>query len=882
MIRILKTMTPLSVCVVVVVSGVAGLLSGCGLGSPAAYEPSEPVNYNLGAIAGHVYGGAPPIIGATVKMYATQSVTSPSSSNNYGYGQAGLLLAEATSIDGHHGDGDDTDSNGYFSFDAADYVAACPAGQQVYITASGGNSGGGLANGNLLLMAALGSCANLYNVTGSGETYQGTTSIWVDEVTTVAAANALANFITVTGSETPFVVNISAPVANNFSDGTYAWSATNSAYQTCSGTGCNGYASFSGGVETTYANGLAHAFANAENMVNLTTGRVNNCINQSGAGIVGCPTSGGYGVIPASEINSIANALQSCVNTIGADAVVAAVQTQASGASQPQIDTITLASTSDTVYGQLEIQFLYYGVGVQTANITVPGGTTPAGLATLINNSTVSVDVTAAAAGDVVTITATNSGVNDGLGFTGTSLFDVYPSSDTSTVCGKLFNYMPAKAGTVPSNTLQAAVNLAKNPYSSAANVGNIQALPTAQTSVYTPYLTTAPADWSLSITYFGGGLYTPYNIALDANDSIYAANSGNTTITAIAPGGSFTSGTTGWSAVDGSGTALTLLRGLAADSSGNLFVADDAAGEAVGSDAGTFEYSASTGAFEALMSHANGSPSTTLDPIPSPVYLAVTRRNDVWTSYSAAGIGNTDWWVCSGSPCTYSAAAATGGVASYSDGGFSEITSATDQNNEGIAVDANQNVWVSVTGFTSSSGGTNYPGDDEAILVNGNAATPASAPVYDDSTSAGTSPYNHIKLLQSITGCNTSAYATAFDSTGNGWFTTTTLSPNINVTTPSGSLCKMTVTNTRSGRRYRLGPGCRRRWRWTATTCCGYRYSVTMRRRPGMETLAWRLTTRWPERWCRSRPMDLRPATLLWVRQSVERGARAVRCIRD
>jgi hypothetical protein len=762
----------------------AALLSGCNL-TDANYSAAPAPGYQLGTITGVVHGGAPPVIGATVKMYATQ---------NNGYGGAGLLLAEANSTDGTQGDGVDTDINGNFTFSTANYVAACPAGQQVYITASGGSSYSG-SNGsgpqpNLLLMAALGSCDSLYNVSGSGKVYQGPT-VWVDEVTTTAAAYALANFITISGTAAPYTVNISAPVANNYSDGVNAWNG--SAYAACSNTACNGYASFNytTGVETTYANGLAHAFTNAVNLVNLSNGTANTYI-ASGAGTTTKPSSGGYGIIPAAVINTVANALQTCVNSLGTGSYVAPVSTQAPTATQPEIDTITFSSTSDTAYGVLKISAGTSGAPV-TTSLKVGGGTTFSALATQINNSAVGSYVTASATGAVVKITANNNGTAYALSYSGTSLLDVYPSTDTSTACGKLFNYTPplAPSTTLPTNTLQAAINLAKNPYSNASNVANIQALPTAVTSVYSPNLTSAPPDWSLSIVYTGGGLANPYNLALDANDNVYTNNTNTNVLVALSNSGNFIYGTSGVAAVNSAGSAITTMRGLAADSNGYIYVPDDVAGNTSTSLAGTYQFTASTGAYNANLTHANGSPSTSTDPITNPLEVAVTRRNDVWTSYGALGAGNIDWWQCAGTTtCSYAPASTTGNVNTYSDGAFTEIT--TTNINWGIAVDAYQNVWTAVQGSSTT------PGTEIAILVNNYGASPATYPAYDNSTTAGSAaPFTNKKLAETIPSyCGTAPYTIAFDGSGNGWFTTTTTPPSSASATTSGYLCELTPGN--------------------------------------------------------------------------------------
>jgi len=720
-------------------------LAGCGLGTAAAPAAGDtPGSYALGAIQGIAHGGLQPVVGATVKMYATQ---------NNGYGGNGLFLAEANPQDGgSFGDGSDTDSNGSFLFSAAKYVAGCPAGQYAYVTISGGNAGGG-TNANLLLMAVLGPCSTLYNVSGNGETYSGSTPVWVNEVSTVAAAYALGNFMSITGSASPFVVNISAPVTNNFSDGSVAWNG--SAYASCSGTACNGNASFNAttGVETFQGNGLYHAVLNYQNLVALTTGVANTTITTG--------VTGATGTIPAAEINSIANALQLCVNSTGA------------------------ASAS----------------------------------------------------------------------------------------CTSLFGYTPSVASVTPANTLQAAMNLAKNPYSSSANVAGLLSFQTAQTQVYSPHLSAAPADWTLNVVYAGGGMNTPYNIALDANDSIYAINKAtSSSITAITSSGTFKSGTSGWPTVTSSSTTIGTFQGIATDSAGNVFVAENVTGNSTTATAGTYEYSTTNGAYESVLAHANGSSSASTDPISDAVYVAVDRRNNVWTTYSVNGVGNEDYWQCAGSPCTYSpnittvgligggtpttsaiiyaivsggavtgftisnggagysatptvtitggggtgataTATLTSGVVtavtlgsggsgyttsnhnSYSDGAFTEVSAATGGNNQGVIVDPYQNVWTAVEGSnTSSEYGTSI-----GILVNGNAATPATTPAYDNSTTAGTAPYNSPKLLPTISTCGTAPYTIALDSSNNGWFTVTTSVPSTTAVTPSGSLCKLTPSYTSS-----------------------------------------------------------------------------------
>ena len=248
-------------------AAVALTLTGCSFDAAPAALSSGSAN-----IAGILHGGPNPVVGATVTLYATQS---------NGYGGAGLQLAQTTS-----------GSGGGFSFNAASYT--CPAGQYAYITAAAGNTGANTANANSLLMAALGPCASL----------SATTNIWIDEPTTIAAAYALSNFITVSGTGSAMVVGVSAPANNNATAGS------------CTGTGA---------AMTCKAAGLGHAFLNAANLAsasNISGLSTTAPTGQSYATPPSNPTTAAtavalQNVVPQQLINSLANSVQACVNSTG-------------------------------------------------------------------------------------------------------------------------------------------------------------------------------------------------------------------------------------------------------------------------------------------------------------------------------------------------------------------------------------------------------------------------------------------------------------------------------------------------------------------------------------------------------------------------------------
>jgi hypothetical protein len=278
--KVLGSATVLSTCALSV------LLTGCGVGNLDTSSPQAP--QLVPAFHGAVFGGQTPIVNATVKIYATGSDGSCTSSGSAaaciagdtGYG-VGTLLQEATIVNGGSA-GQETDAAGNFSF-AGGYF--CPAGEFAYIVGSGGSPGnaGNAANSKILLVAALGRCEDLYTaVTGGFSGYKGSLIV-VNEITTVAAGYALGRFATVSGSS----VGIGAPSTNN--------AAKVSGYST--GT-------------TTAAAGLYHAFLNAANLANpfsLTT--------LSSAPTV--PPGNSKASLPTALINTIANVLANCVDTDG-------------------------------------------------------------------------------------------------------------------------------------------------------------------------------------------------------------------------------------------------------------------------------------------------------------------------------------------------------------------------------------------------------------------------------------------------------------------------------------------------------------------------------------------------------------------------------------
>ena len=222
-------------------------LLGCGA-SPTYDGPMAG-----SALTGRVKGGQNPISNATIALYAAGSG---------GPGAGAVKLTPQTPQL-------TTDSQGNFSI-TGDYT--CPSGAtQVYLVAQGGNPGlpGSINNSAILLMAALGDCGAL-----STPGY----FIDVDEVTTAAAAWALAPFLAPGG-----VV----------------------------------------GTSSTNATGLQNAFLNASKLVNTATGTAPGAALPAGV------------TIEAAKLNTLANALSGCVNSDGTTACNALFQAATVGSSVP-------------------------------------------------------------------------------------------------------------------------------------------------------------------------------------------------------------------------------------------------------------------------------------------------------------------------------------------------------------------------------------------------------------------------------------------------------------------------------------------------------------------------------------------------------------------
>jgi hypothetical protein len=299
-----------------------------------------------------------------------------------------------------------TSSSGQFTIPAG---YACPSqSSQMYLVALGGNAGAGV-NPSLGLMTALGPCEGLNSAV----------SIMVNEVTTIGSVWPLAPFTSDYGH--------------------------------------------TGSSSTNATNGMANAFFNVNNLVNIVTGQA----------LAFTPV--GNSTVPQSEINTLADILNTCTATAGG----------AVGDGSP------------------------CGVFFQTTN----------------------------------------------------------PSTIDSGA---------------PTNTLQAALNVAQFPAFNtvAANGVTVYSLLSA-TPAFTPVLTAAPNDWTISLSFTGGGLSRRSSagaFAIDEIGDIWITDSRFGAVTELTPAGApLSPPATGTTNATSGGFQATSLAGdgpIAIDLLGNAWVA--------------------------------------------------------------------------------------------------------------------------------------------------------------------------------------------------------------------------------------------------------------------------------------------------------------------
>lgn len=101
------------------------------------------------------------------------------------------------------------------------------------------------------------------------------------------------------------------------------------------------------------------------------------------------------------------------------------------------------------------------------------------------------------------------------------NLLNACAAASSASACSSLFASTTVSGSPAPNNTLDAALNLVRNPGS------NVAALYTqsAANPVFQPALTAAPSDWTLFVNITGGGMLSPSGVGVDSGGNVWVAS---------------------------------------------------------------------------------------------------------------------------------------------------------------------------------------------------------------------------------------------------------------------------------------------------------------------------------------------------------------------
>ncbi len=483
-------------------------LTGCGTAfnlpdSVASTQVAGP------PMSGTVLGGHAPIVGAHVYLLqpgtagigsAATSILGTGTTTSPG----GYTLAADTS-DPNVKVGSEyvtTDSNGAFNLTGA---YTCTVGRPVYIYAYGGTPSTApvatpatysitqITVSNVSTSPPHSTAEYTITVSPSELLYPG------ESVTISGLSGSTGTFKVVNGAQvvlgnanlttSTFSVTASDPtgVGNQIAAGTYTTATFGSA-----------------GVVT--ANPAANNF-----IVELAT--LGNCPS---SGNFSTPGNGALSYVYMNEISTVAAAYTFQPFTSAANN--SAWDIGSSGSTQGLLGIANAADTAAQLYniqGGGQISTTYDGEGHIANSTTVAGnGTVPQATIDTLGN------ILAACVDSAQTV-GTNGAVT--------------PSAQCSTLFSNATDN-GLTTGTQPIDTATAAINIARYPAGNHASTGvnanfvsNIFGIPTGDVP-FAPYLTTQPNDFTLSISYTGGGIgatggQSPHAVAIDASGNVYTVN---------------------------------------------------------------------------------------------------------------------------------------------------------------------------------------------------------------------------------------------------------------------------------------------------------------------------------------------------------------------
>jgi streptogramin lyase len=275
-------------------------------------------------------------------------------------------------------------------------------------------------------------------------------------------------------------------------------------------------------------------------------------------------------------------------------------------------------------------------------------------------------------------------------------------NSDGGSACGPLFTAATTSSG-VPSNTLDAALNIVTHPGSNVAEVFSAG----SALGPFQPTLAKVPNDWTMSITYGGctpacGGLNLPGAVAVDSAGNVMVADYFGGVFSKFSPSG-VPASTTGIS-----GTGLRESFGIAVDASDNVWVTNEQSVTGANNQhGGSISKFSPDGVELSGYGYTGGG-------VYYPVAVATDSGGDVWVadhgSSSASLLANDGSAISGGSGYGASGLTFTSSVALDASrnawfavqgaavrvnpsGGVSSFSCCSDP--AGIAIDRNGNVWI-------------------------------------------------------------------------------------------------------------------------------------------------------------------------------------------
>jgi sugar lactone lactonase YvrE len=327
----------------------------------------------------------------------------------------------------------------------------------------------------------------------------------------------------------------------------------------------------------------------------------------------------------------------------------------------------------------------------------------------------------------------------------------VNTTSASSSNCTALFGGVVTSTGTTPTDVLQAAVYMALNPTStnataSATNLTNLYNLQSPTSPFVGPAnsgLSAAPTDWTVAIQYqdtTGNYFLKPQNLAIDSTGNVWVLSnsSGLGALVELSPTGTPTNFVTTLNEYGPFGTPVNNLPVLSSLKT---------------TQAEPFSYT------NTVFTNNFGNVAGGLDPSLNPRNMAIDTNNNVWFTESSSATDST-----TSVPANGNVFEVTTTGASY---GF-----ATGKSAYGLAIDGNNDVFVSLQSSSSYFGMYEFPA--------GNLLTPIT---YQIATKTVGTP--------GTTGTNSyiqPEYMT-FDTAGNLWMTAGSASASQNFAVALGNI---------------------------------------------------------------------------------------------